>query len=136
MKNNQWKQRLITFMSGRYGSDTLNRTLWITGLIIILLAAFLPDVPALIGELLGLALLVWGYYRMFSRNISKRYSENQRFLQWVRTYCQQPWARLRGSRQFRYFACPQCHTKVRVPRGKGKVRIRCPKCGEAFEKKA
>jgi len=136
MKTN-WKEKLIRFMTGRYGgADLLNRTLMIGGLLLVLIAAFVPGVASLILQLAGIALLGWSYFRIFSRNIARRYQENQRFLTFVNKTFKQPMARLRGSREFRYFACPKCRTKVRVPRGKGKVRIRCPKCSEVFERKA
>lgn len=39
-------------------------------------------------------------------------------------------------KEHRYFACPKCGQTVRVPKGAGKIRVTCPKCGEKFEKKA
>ena len=65
-------------------------------------------------------------FRMFSRNISARRRENQRFVGFF--------SRLRD-RDNRYFSCPKCRQMVRVPKGKGKINIRCPKCGEKFMKK-
>lgn len=65
-------------------------------------------------------------YRMLSRNTYKRYQENRRFLQLL--------DRIKD-RQNRYFKCPKCKQMVRVPKGKGKISITCPRCREKFVKK-
>lgn len=111
------------FMYGRYGSDKLNMALLVTGLVISLLGSFT-------GQFL-LSYLAWipfvlVLFRMFSRNIAARRRENQRFVGFF--------TRLKD-RENRYFHCPQCRQMVRVPRGKGKINIRCPKCGNKFIKK-
>lgn len=127
-----WFQR---FMSGRYGYDQLGRFLWLVSLVLLLLGMFLN------GFLyyLGLALLIWSYFRMLSRNIHKRYAENQKYLQlegrvkkWFGKY------RLRFDQRktYRYFRCPRCHQELRVPRGRGRISINCPKCGTSFIKKS
>lgn len=92
------------------------------------------------GILITLALIPCFYalYRTFSRNISARQAENYKFLSW--------WNRVKGwfsrtkdravqSKDYKFYACPNCGQEVRVPRGKGKIRITCPKCGNKFEKK-
>lgn len=117
---NNWFAR---FMYGRYGSDKLNLVLLVTGLVISLVGTF--------SRLLILGYLAWipffvVLWRMFSRNISQRRRENQQFLAFF--------SRL-TDRENRYFNCPQCRQKVRVPRGKGKISIRCPKCGNKFIKR-
>ena len=117
---NNWFAR---FMYGRYGSDKLNLVLLVTGLVISLVGTF--------SGLLILGYLAWipffvVLWRMFSRNISQRRRENQQFLAFF--------SRL-TDRENRYFNCPQCRQKVRVPRGKGKISIRCPKCGNKFIKR-
>lgn len=117
---NGWFAR---FMYGRYGSDQLNVVLLVLGLAISLAGSF--------SRLPWLAYLSWVpffavIFRMFSRNISARRRENQRFVGFF--------SRLRD-RDNRYFSCPKCHQMVRVPKGKGKINIRCPKCGEKFMKK-
>ena len=70
--------------------------------------------------------LIWSMFRIYSRNIEARRRENAAF--------QRFFTRLRD-RQNRYFTCPRCRQVVRVPRGKGRINIRCPKCGEQFIKK-
>lgn len=124
------------FMYGRYGSDQLNLALLITAITIsltnsILAAALSVSVvyTNIISPLLYLLttlLLVLCLVRMFSRSIYRRQQENKVFLRF--------WNRLRD-RKNRYFSCPNCRQVVRVPRHRGKINIRCPKCGEKFIRK-
>ena len=117
---NMW---LARFMYGRYGSDKLNMVLLVTGLVISLLSSF--SGVFLLGYLSWIPFF-FVLFRMFSRNIPARRRENQRFVNFLN--------RLKD-RDNRYFNCPQCHQMVRVPKGKGKINIRCPKCGNKFIKK-
>ena len=119
-KMNLW---LARFMYGRYGSDKLNMVLLITGLVISLVSSF--SGVFLLGYLSWIPFFIV-LFRMFSKNIPARRRENQRFVNFL--------ARLKD-RENRYFSCPQCHQMVRVPKGKGKINIRCPKCGMKFIKK-
>ena len=114
---------LARFMYGRYGSDKLNMVLLVTGLVISLVSSF--SGAFLLGYLSWIPFFIV-LFRMFSRNIPARRRENQRFMNFL--------ARLKD-RENRYFKCPQCHQMVRVPKGKGKINIRCPKCGNKFIKK-
>ena len=124
------------FMYGRYGSDQLNMTILIAAVLISLINGILSYVlkghsmaagivwlslSALMYVLLGLAI-----YRALSRNIYKRQRENRRFCNL--------WARM-TDRSNRYFNCPHCKQTIRVPRHRGKINIRCPKCGEKFIRK-
>ena len=124
------------FMFGRYGFDQLNMVL-LAGAVLLsvintVLSMFLRDNAVfatiispifygLMAVLLGLNI-----FRCLSRNIYKRRQENRRMLNFV--------TRLKD-RQHRYFRCPGCKQRVRVPRGKGKLSIRCPKCGNKFLRK-
>lgn len=115
--------KLRRFMYGRYGNDQLGMFLLLLGVVLALLGSFTR--LYWLGFLAYIP-LVLAIFRMYSRNIYKRRGENQRFM------------RLFGplrDRQHRYYACPRCRQRIRVPRGKGKIRITCPKCGERFEKK-
>jgi len=114
------------FMAGRYGTDRLNMVILCTGLVISLLSAFSRSVQLnMIFVLLSYGLMAWAIWRSLSRNTYKRYQENRKFLQFF--------DRLKD-RQHRYFDCPKCHQMVRVPRGKGKIAITCPRCKEKFIK--
>lgn len=115
------------FMQGRYGGDKLNIALvWISfgAYIVSLLIPFAAAKLVLMVVYYGL--LGWAIFRMLSRNTYKRYQENRKYLQFL--------DRIKD-REHRYFDCPRCRQQVRVPRGKGKIAITCPKCKEKFVKK-
>lgn len=118
---------LRRFMAGRYGSDRLNMVILCAGLVASLLSVWIRVVPVnLIFWALSYGLMIWAIFRCLSRNTYKRYRENRWFLQMK--------DRLKD-RQNRYFSCPKCRQTVRVPRGKGKIAITCPRCKEKFVKK-
>ena len=122
------KQGFQRFMSGRYGTDKLNMCILIIGVIISIVAAILKSPMAtLVLTTIAYVLMFWAIFRCFSRNTYKRYQENRKFLMLL--------DRIKD-RQHRYFTCPRCRQPVRVPRGKGKIAITCPKCKEKFIKKA
>ena len=123
-------------MYGRYGSDQLNMAILVAAVLVSLtnsvLTVFLREstvysgIVAPILSVIVYGLLIYSFFRMFSRNIYKRQRENRRFTQL--------WMRLKD-RNNRYFRCPNCKQTVRVPRGRGKICIRCPKCGKKFTRK-
>ena len=118
---------LRSFMTGRYGTDRLNMVILCAGLAASLLSVMISVQPLnLIFWALSYGLMIWAIFRSLSRNTYKRYQENRKFLQ--------VYDRLRD-RKHRYFDCPKCHQTVRVPRGKGKISITCPRCKEKFVKK-
>ena len=115
------------FMEGRYGNDRLNMYILGTGLVLVLVYAFIPNrMVQLVLWALSYVLMFWAIFRMLSRNVYKRYQENRKFLQ--------IFDRIKD-RQHRYYDCPKCRQTVRVPRGKGKISITCPKCREKFIRK-
>ena len=88
---------------------------------------------------IGLLLLLYAYFRMLSRNVHKRYAENIAFMQktaGVRAKFGQLQQRFALRKTYRYFSCPHCRQQVRVPKGRGKISITCPKCGTQFIKKS
>jgi len=116
-----------SFMTGRYGTDRLNMVILCAGLAASILSSLVRVTPLnLIFWLLSYVLMIWAIWRSLSRNTYKRYQENRKFLQFF--------DRLKD-RQHRYFDCPKCRQMVRVPRGKGKISITCPRCREKFVKK-
>ena len=122
-------------MSGRYGFDQLSGFLCILSLILVVLGAWLSGLL----YWLGLALLLWCYFRIFSRNTQKRYAENLKYLSLQRQV--QEWfsrrkLRFEQRKTYRYFRCPHCRQSIRVPRGRGRISITCPKCGTSFIKKS
>ena len=130
------KNWFSSFMSGRYGADQLSTTLVYSALALNLLMALTG--LSLLGTL-GFAALVWALFRMLSRNTQKRYAENAAFLAWVRPRlksAKQAFVRLKNSKKYVYFKCPQCHTRMRLPRKVGEVNVTCKSCGHTFSKKA
>ena len=114
-------------MMGRYGHDRLNVALLVVGLIMTVVSMFVRvKLVVLVTTLLSYVFLILALIRCFSRNTYKRYNENRRFLLLV--------DRIKD-RSNRYYSCPKCRQTVRVPRGKGKIAITCPKCREKFIKK-
>ena len=130
------KRRFMEFMSGRYGADQLSRFTLAVSLILLVLNSF---TNLRIIYLAALIVLAWCYFRMFSRNIAKRSAENQKYLNMV-------WKskvkfgkfknRIVQSKDYHIYKCPSCGQKIRIPRGKGKICITCPKCRTEFEKKS
>lgn len=114
------------FMQGRYGTDKLNTAILVAGVICCVLAMLIPVIGALL-TLLSYVLMGWAIFRMLSRNTYKRYQENRKYLRLVERF---------KDRDHKYFDCPRCRQPVRVPRGKGKISITCPKCGEKFIRKS
>ena len=136
------KNAMIRFMYGRNGADKLGQVmLWAYLAVFVLQLIFGGlelTVLAVICEVLMYALMFVILFRMFSRNLGKRRAENQRFLNW--------WWRVKNGRSaakarkadtdHKYFTCNGCKTVCRVPAGKGKVIITCPKCGEKIHGKS
>ena len=104
----------------------------------ILLLALESIVPARIADVLLWGVLVGLFFRMFSKNLPRRRAENQKWVNW--------WWRVRSSssgararhadKEHKYFTCKQCKTICRVPVGKGKIIITCPKCGAQIHAKS
>jgi uncharacterized paraquat-inducible protein A len=127
-------EKFRQFMYGRYGNDLLNFALMIVGCVITAVLSFV-DVPYI--HYLGLIPYLAVIYRTLSKNIPARQRENAKFIELI-----QPWKRfiIKKVRQLqdkshRYYACPQCHNTLRVPKGRGKIKISCPHCGKEFIRK-
>ena len=115
------------FMTGRYGTDKLNMALLTVGLVLSVISIFIKfPVVNLLLTLISYGFLFTVIFRSLSRNTYKRYQENRKYLMLIQ--------RLKD-REHRYFDCPRCRQQVRVPRGKGKISITCPRCREKFVKK-
>ncbi len=130
------KEKLQRFMSGRYGVDELSKCYLLIGLVALIISMFSR---LTLFYILGLGLLIYTYFRIFSRNVTKRYEENQKYLnlRYQAVVAREQWKkRFAGRKVYRYFKCPQCRQRVRVPRGKGKICITCPKCRTEFIKRS
>lgn len=130
------REKLQQFMTGRYGSDKMNQVLSIVSLVVVIAGSFLR-IP--ICYWAGFVLLIWLYFRMMSKNIPKRYAENQVFLRYYNQLTGWFAGKKRSMEQnkgYHIYKCPQCSQKVRIPKGKGRISIHCPKCGNDFVKRS
>lgn len=136
------REKFARFMIGRYGQDELNRVLSITGLIALIVSIVIVRLVPLLSSILwiiAVALIVMCYYRMFSRDIARRSAENQKYLNFRYSLAvkKQRSAHMAAqSKDFKFFKCPKCGVLNRIPRGKGKIEITCPRCGEKFIRKS
>jgi len=130
-----FRAKLQQFMMGRSGPDALsNAAVWVS-LAVWVVYLFTRFVPL---YLVCLALIVYSMFRMLSRQVEKRRTENAAFLNFLRPLrrkCSAITCRLRD-REHRYFRCPNCGQQLRVPRGKGRIQVTCRACGITFEEKS
>ena len=130
------KEKLIRFMYGRNGVDSHGKFVLAISIIVMLLAGW---TDSLILSYLSWIGIIYLYFRMFSRNIYKRSSENQWYLNKtykIRTFFYRQKNLLLQRKTYHIYKCPTCRQKIRVPRGKGRIEIRCPKCNTRFIKKS
>ena len=111
------------FMMGRYGQDAFGVALVVCGWVLFLIGGFLWR-PA---HTLACAALVYCLFRMLSRKFPARRKELAWYTRQLAPF---------RDRTHRYFHCPACRQTVRVPKGKGRISISCPKCGRRFERKS
>ena len=131
-----WLQKV---MAGRYGVDEFNRCLNTTALISLVLSVLFKGIFITIFWFVAILSLIFSFVRMFSRTTYKRRAENNAYL----TLRYNMTRKLSGVKQrmeqkkyYRFYKCPKCGITTRVPKGKGKIRITCPKCGESFVRKS
>ena len=127
---------LRKFMAGRRGPDELSMALLVAGVLLSVIGRFfrfgLLELVGLIGYFLAL-------FRVLSRNVEKRYNENVKFLNLWRNWrpaVSQFFNRIRNITKYKYFKCPECKSRLRLPRKVGEVTVTCGKCHHAFKQKA
>ena len=133
------REKLAKLMYGRYGVDQLGRAMLIFALVLCVLSLFVPRRLSGIIYYLSLILINLMYIRMFSKNIQKRYQENNKYLSLKASFLRkfQREKEIFSQRRFYHFyRCPRCRQRIRIPRGKGRIEIRCPKCSQTFIKKS
>lgn len=129
---NNFRDKFRRFMVGRYGTDELNQGLSIMIVILIVVNLFVRNRILFIGEVLCLTVI---YLRMFSRDTSRRFQENQKYLHarfYGEEYVKNQWFRLKEKRKYKIFRCPNCRQRIRIPRGHGKIEIHCRSCHHTF----
>jgi len=127
------------FMYGRYGNDQLNNFVLILSLIFCFVGLFFVGTLRLVFTILQLFAIAYWFLRAFSRNVEKRRRENYAFMK--------VWNKIKGwfkgvpaffkrlaDRKHKYFKCPNCKSRLRVPRGRGNITVTCPKCYVKFDK--
>lgn len=132
----KFKDGVRNFMIGRNGADQLSMAMLIAGIVLSLLTAI---TKLGIFNLLGLIVLILTIFRMFSRNLEKRRAENQKFVNFranFGTNAKQLMNRLKNMKKYKYFKCPQCGARLRLPRKVGEVTVTCGKCKNQFKQKA
>ena len=128
------REKLQRFMMGRNGTDDLNRFLMIVWIILWVIELFTKNG---ILSILSFALLIYLYFRMFSRNLSKRYRENVAYLNMknkITSKFRSKKLEMQQRKTHHIYKCPTCKQKIRIPRGKGRICITCPKCKTEFTK--
>ena len=117
---------LSHFMMGRYGTDKLNMAILGAGIACTVLTMLIPiAIVKLLLTALSYFFMILAICRTLSRNVYKRYEENRKYLLFIQKV---------KDKDHRYYNCPRCRQQVRVPKGKGKISITCPKCKEKFIK--
>ena len=127
--------QLAQMLYGRNGVDAFAKTCNTTAIILMFINIFFNNV---VIYFMWVGLASYAIFRIFSKNIPKRYAENQKFLELTlvpRKRMNLVKLQWRDRSTSRYYMCTKCHQQIRVPRGKGRIEIRCPKCSNRFIKK-
>ena len=130
------REKFYRFMQGRYGVDQLYRFIFFLALVLMIINTFLRN-PML--NLVVYAHLILDIFRMLSKNHSARYAENQKYLQLTAKfrYWLDQQKKLWQERKYHHiYTCPKCKQKIRIPKGKGKIMVCCPKCHFEFQKRS
>ena len=134
------KDKLNRFMQGRYGVDNFARLTLGVALFVIVVGSFMrQNAAGGVLDTVGFILIIYTYFRILSRNIYARYAENQKYLKMtagIRRKLASWKSQLAQRKIYHIYRCPGCKQKIRVPRGRGKIEIRCPKCNTRFVKKS
>ncbi|WP_051151066.1 hypothetical protein [Butyrivibrio sp. VCB2006] len=127
--------RMAQFFYGRNGFDNLARFCNAVAIVLLIINIFAQSI---VIYFIWVALFGYSVFRIYSKNITKRYAENKKFMQITegpRKIFKLAILQCRDRNVSRYYICKHCHQQIRVPKGKGRIEIRCPKCGERFIKK-
>jgi len=128
------KERIQSFFINRNGADDFCKFLSVASLIFILLGHFQSLLTAI-----GFSFMIFCLFRMLSRNLYKRSAENDAYLK-IRNDISRWFVKKKNHFQqqktHRFYKCPACKKELRVPKGKGKIVITCPKCSEEFIRKS
>ena len=134
------REKIARFMQGRYGVDQFSNFLVMFAVVLMVIEMFIriPIVRTVLN-ILTLFAVVYAYVRILSKNCGKRYAENQKFMRYYgrfRDYAARKKAHIIQRRTHHIFKCPNCKQNIRVPRGKGRIAITCPRCKTEFIKRS
>ena len=128
------REKLQRFMSGRYGMDAFSK--FLTSITLVFYG-FNIFIDSRILSFCIIFFIIYTYYRILSKNCSKRYQENRKFLQVknrILTKFRSQKSQIQQRKTHHIYRCPVCHQKIRIPKGKGHICITCPKCKNEFTK--
>lgn len=133
MAKGDMNSKLAEWLRGRNGNDELSTCVLILALLLVIINIF---TRSFILSVVALALMAYAWWRMASRDLESRENENGVFCEFIGPVG--PWLRnpvraAKEVRAYKHLKCPECGQRVRVPRGKGKIRVRCPQCQQKFE---
>ena len=130
----KWAGKIQKFFYGRNGFDDLAKLFLILSVIVFLVYGFWPKDQWFIKLMLSLisyALMIYAYFRIFSKKIYKRVQENKKYLGFLSINK----AKWKHRKTHKFYRCPKCKTWLRVPKGRGKITITCVKCATKIDKK-
>lgn len=138
-------EKMRNFMAGRNGADKL--AMWILGasVVVMLINMFVPNI---VCSMLSYALLFYCVYRLFSSNVAARQQENAKFEQFLGKFSRGRSGSSNGGQgasqgasgpssagakpstdnQKLTFTCEKCGQSLSVPKGRGTLKVTCPKC--------
>lgn len=119
-------------MIGRYGQDELGKFILSLALILLIINLFVKTAAL---SAAALVLIIYSYYRIFSRDVRARYAENKKFLTSLDPLRRKFFSsknKYDNRKVYKYIKCPKCKFEMKVPKNKGKIRVTCKKCGEKF----
>lgn len=120
--------RLRKFFINRRGLDELGIFIWVFALSLSIVSSIFKLKGLYILSSLSMVLVL---YRALSKNIAKRYRENELYLRKktsIKKKIKKTKSKIKNIKNYKYLKCPFCGTELRFPRGKGKIKITCPKC--------
>lgn len=129
-------ERIRRVMYGRYGGDQLMVGSLVVYMVLVTASRLTNFYPL---TLVAYVIFGWSMFRILSRNIPRRYAENQMFLKYwnkVPAWFHSQQKYLQERKIYRYFKCPKCTTRLRVPKGRGKIEVTCPVCKAQFIRKS
>lgn len=132
------REKLIRFMTGRNGADNLSRAVSFVSIALLVIGLFTDVEVSRVLWVFAVLGVGYVYFRIFSRNVYKRQAENRKYLNMTagaRAYFRGLKERWSQRKDYKFFRCPSCRTLLRVPRGKGKIKLVCRKCGTSFIRK-